>query len=318
MPNARNHRRLALAFSREVIEELSFDGRRSYALSSAINESRHKLPRTPRLTYAGVLDHIYDELAARYRCQYLYKNELARSLILGGHGVGGATLLAEVRVRDCVADLAVITDTSTAYEIKSELDSVARLGKQLDAYRKLFARIFVVTHESQLAKVRAASGADAGIILLTDSLKLETVREATSDPGRVDPGEAMSCLRQAEYTWAVAQAFGEAPQVPNTYIYTACRNLFTQLKPERAHELLVAALRRRPRADKLGPFVDALPRSLKALGLTQPLSGLKRGKLLDALDRPYKDAYRAAAQRRRFTATPPASGETEELPPIPF
>lgn len=315
MPDGCNHRRLALTFSREVTGELAFDGHLSHALSAAIRESGFRLP-PPRPTYADLFDRVYDELARCYRCAYVYKNELARSLLLETHGVGRATLLAEVRVKNCLADIAIISDTSTAYEIKSELDSPVRLGRQLEAYRSLFARLFVVTHESQLTKLARATGDDVGLMILTDDLKLETVREAIADSGRVDPAAAMSCLRQPEYIWAVAQAYGESPRVPNTHVYTACRELFVRLAPERAHELMVAALRRRAHAETLGPFVQKLPRSLKVLGLTQPLSGRKRRLLLEALDRPYKDARKSLAQRSR-QLSPPRIGP-DDLPPIPF
>ena len=82
-----------------------------------------------------------------------------------------ATLLTELNVGKSKADLVVINGTTTVYEIKTELDSTARLEGQLSDYIQVFDRVNVITCESKVKNIEKIINSDSrfqnvGIYLL--------------------------------------------------------------------------------------------------------------------------------------------------------
>ncbi|HGY9588545.1 TPA: sce7726 family protein [Vibrio harveyi] len=68
------------------------------------------------------------------------------------------------------ADLAVLEEGSlTAYEIKSARDNVARLGYQIDSYKKFYDFCYVVCESGNLSEVRAALPREIGILMIEDN-----------------------------------------------------------------------------------------------------------------------------------------------------
>ena len=63
------------------------------------------------------------------RDEYIYKAALTHNVLLGTHSLKTASMLAEFRVGQCKADVAILNGTSTVYEIKSERDSLDRLER---------------------------------------------------------------------------------------------------------------------------------------------------------------------------------------------
>src|SRR5690242_16453091 len=75
------------------------------------------------------------------RHEYIYKAALTQKVLLGTHSLQTACMLTEFRVGKCKADLAILNGTATAYEIKSERDSLARLERQVLTYMDVFAKV---------------------------------------------------------------------------------------------------------------------------------------------------------------------------------
>lgn len=86
------------------------------------------------LPFAEFLNRVYSFLFKNYRNEYIYKNVIVNKILLGKHSLKTSQMLTEFRVGKCKADVVVLNCTSTVYEIKSELDSFNRLGKQLGVY----------------------------------------------------------------------------------------------------------------------------------------------------------------------------------------
>jgi hypothetical protein len=149
--------------------------------------------------------------------------------LLDRHTPEISTLLTEFRADDCKADVVILNGTSSVYEIKTELDSFDRLGRQLNAYRKVFDRIYVITHKSQIPKVEQLTDKQIGLIHLSEDNTFTTVRESTSNMNNIDPKVAFSCFRQKEYCQLILREYGYVPDVPNTRIYRECRDLAAKL-----------------------------------------------------------------------------------------
>lgn len=234
-------------------------------------------------TLGQMFEDLYDLLLRNYRCEYIYKNALANKILLGRHAPTTSTLLTEFGVGSCKADVVILNGTSSVYEIKTELDSLDRLDTQIATYLKTFDNVFVVTHQSQLDKLSRALDERAGIILLTERYTLQTVREASSNKASVDAGIIFDSLRQAEYCRLVKDNFGFVPDVPNTMIYRACRDLVTTLDPVVVHTGMVNILKRRSSGHILKELIKDIPRSLRLLYAANRITAKQHTNFLSTL-----------------------------------
>jgi hypothetical protein len=239
------------------------------------------------MTAGQVFDALYLAMQRHYRCEYLFKNAIASKIVLGRHSMRTASLLTELRADERKADIVVLNGTSSVYEVKTKLDNLDRLADQLAAYRNLFDRIYVVTDTGCEAKILDAVAADIGVVVLTGRYTLRTVRESSRHADEVSPGSIFDTLRVAEYTEILRDEFGGVPDVPNGVRYVECKRQFMKIPPQRAHDAMVRVLKRRASAMTTDAFVASLPHSLRAAGLTTPLTHSQRVQLADVLASPY-------------------------------
>lgn len=73
--------------------------------------------------------------------------------------------LMEYNVGNSRLDIGKIDKYSYAYEIKTELDNILRLEKQISDYEKLFEYIYVVCHKKHINDVRKVISNKIGIII---------------------------------------------------------------------------------------------------------------------------------------------------------
>lgn len=281
----RYDRQLALLFSGPVLRELARSGA-SRLVTYTVAEAAGTDGPWRALTYGEVFEACYAHLWAHYRAEYVYKNVIATKILLGRHSPTTSALLPEFRVEQAKADAVIINGTSTAYEIKTELDNLDRLPSQLAAYCKVLDRVFVVTHPSLVDRVAALADTRVGILALTPRGSLRTVRPAASNAAQVCPGTIFDSLRRSEYIHILRQVFGDVPHVPNTRMYRECRRLFETLAPEVAHAEMVKVLRARRVPAATAAFLTRAPGSLKALALTTPLSPTATERLEQVLGSP--------------------------------
>lgn len=159
----------------------------------------------------------------------------------------------------------MILNGTSAYEIKTELDTLDRLGGQLAAYRRVFDRTYVVTHESLLKKIERAAAPPAGVILLTDRYTLKVVREALPNADGTDPAAIFGVLRRDEYIRIIERHFGSAPDARDADFYEECRRAFAAHSPAAAHAGMVRDLGGsggRQRACRLHPGPAALTQAV--------------------------------------------------------
>ncbi|MDQ3802761.1 MAG: sce7726 family protein [Acidobacteriota bacterium] len=287
MLDTRYYGHLARLFSASVVDEIASRGRSTH-VDYVLARSGYAGLLPKGVTLGRLFDGLYDFLRRNYRCEYVYKNALANKILLGRHSLNTSALLTEFRVGRSKADVVIVNGTSSAYEIKSELDSLGRLNRQLDSYRRVFDKVFVVTHRSQLGKVERGVGRDAGILLLTDRYTLKTVREARPNAGDVSPLSIFNCLRRDEYCQIVGREFGYVPGVHNSRSYAECKRLFASLEPAVAHRRMVGALRRRCGGGEAARLVTLVPHSLRLLCAAGRLAPARHASFLSALGAVYE------------------------------
>lgn len=208
---------------------------------------------------------------SKFRDDYVYRSAITQKILLGRHSLNTATLLNEVRAGSCKADVVVLNGTSTAYEIKSERDSLSRLWNQVDNYRRVFAKVNVVVSRSHLSKVSQSVPDDVGIISLSDRFRFHTEREAGESPERTVPTKILDSLREGEAVEVLTRLGHEVPCVPNTQMRSELKSIFSKLDATTVHDEVVTVLKKTRSQSFLSEFVKGLPKSIRAASLaTRP------------------------------------------------
>lgn len=240
-----------------------------------------------RATTRTLLEVVYNLLQRHYRCEYFYKNSIARKILVGRHRLAGATMATELRCDSSKADFVILNGTSTVYEIKTELDNLDRLPSQIQAYRKMFDRVFVVAHDSLADGLIGSLDPTVGILSMTPKGALHQVRVSASHAETVDPGCIFDSLRKSEYMPIVERHFGSQPALPNTRHYSHCRGLFVTLPPATAHREMVQALKRRFQLPVARPFLDRIPGALVAGLFGAQITTVQAETLVEFMDLEY-------------------------------
>jgi hypothetical protein len=239
------------------------------------------------LTVGSAFDDAFDLLKeSGRRDEYVYRSAITHKIVLGRHSLRTAVVLSEARAGLRKADVVVLNGTSTAYEIKSERDSLSRLRNQLDSYRKVFAAVNVVASEVHLNDVLSAAPADVGVLVLSRRFTLQTEREAVNDPNRISPLMVLDTLRAPEAISILKSLEIEVPQVPNTQLRTELQLLFADLEPALVHDQMVSALKRSRSQSTMLDFVQSVPASLRALALSIRIATANRARIAEAVNTP--------------------------------
>lgn len=224
------------------------------------------------------------------RDEYVYKSALTHNILLGRHSLKTACLLTEFRAGPSKADVAILNGTSTVYEIKSERDTLSRLDNQLQNYRKVFAKVYVVAAEPFIDQVLVRTDEDIGVMSLVRWNRVTTVREAVDRSDSVCPLTILDSLRLSEAIEILHSLDIEVPDLPNTKMRAALRELFTELPPSSVHDEMVRVLKRVRSLAALGTLVDQLPQSLKSAALSTRLRLSDYDRLVNSLHTPTSKA----------------------------
>ncbi|MBI9089415.1 MAG: sce7726 family protein [Desulfobacterium sp.] len=248
---------LARIFSSNVISELIKKGRSDY-VSDIINSSGYIKQLDKENCLKDFFEKLYNHLSRTYRNEYIYKNAIANKILLGKHSLNTSFMLMEFRVANCKADTVILNGTSNAYEIKTELDSLDRLKRQISAYEKVFDMVHVIAAPSQIEKVTESVGPHVGLMELSHRNTIKSVRKALSGKANTCPDVIFESLRKPEYISIIKNKFGYIPDVPNTQIHRECKKRFSRLSPDEAHDAMVTVLKKRGSNKLLKDFITNL------------------------------------------------------------
>ncbi len=224
------------------------------------------------------------------RDEYVYKSAIARKILLGRHSLRTATMLTEVRVEGSKADVVVLNGTSTVYEIKSDRDSLARLPAQLNAYRRSFASVNVITSAGHAAQVVELAPPDVGVLVLNERGKISEVQKSVCVPERIRSENLLGILRASEAIEVLSRLGHKVPSVPNTQRYRVICEMFAELDPISLHETVTRVLRQSRNQEGFRDFLTELPLSLHAAALCIPISERDRPRIISAINTPIDEA----------------------------
>lgn len=231
-------------------------------------------------TIAEMYERIYEEMLHSYRVEYVYKNEIIRKLFIARHDPDRAAVVLEQPIdnRNTRLDLLVVNDTTTVYEVKTAHDSLMRLNRQTTEALRVFDRVVVACPNTHLDNVRSLIDERVGIVLLGPRGGLRSLRAPSSNAARVDPLAIFSVLHRRERERAVVARFGALPSLPPLERYEWCRERFGRIRPQDAHDILLASLTTRHVRPGRNAFSEELLPAMTHLGYK--LTSAERRRLL--------------------------------------
>lgn len=275
---------LARFFSSAILTELARKGKSPLLIKLAAEASIVERARALGKVFE-LFEMAFDVLKKKAnRHEYIYKAALTQRILLGTHSLQTASMLTEFRTGKHKADMVILNGTGTAYEIKSERDSLTRLGPQIEAYRKVFAKAYVIAGENHIDSVLKIVPQDIGIMVLSTRHQISTLREAQDRPERTCPEAIFDCLRTAEAKELLCLVDVEVPNVPNTQIHSAMRTLFAKLEPVSTHTAMITVLKKTRTLTPLAELLENIPPALHTVVLSTPIRKVDRPKLVQALN----------------------------------
>lgn len=203
-------------------------------------------------TYMDCLHRFYHSMKRYYRCEYVFKNEIIAEL--QKHYTHRKSLVVnEFRVGNSIADLAFFNGESRAYEIKTGFDSPRRLEGQLNDYRRVFDKCYLVVEQSEIG---SWSGYDESLGLIAfchgprGRITMEEIRPAKINE-KIDVDVLMTCLRAEEYE-AIAEQYAGAQLSESKYKhFEECKTILKCMDGTQLHNAFLETIERRNNCFKL-------------------------------------------------------------------
>lgn len=282
---------LSYVFTSKVLNDF-FNNKQSDRVIKILNEFNVFDKIYQNLTLKDFFDNTYKQLVQNYRNEYVFKNAIAQKILIGRHSIKSSSLFTELRVESSKADVVIFNGTSHVYEIKTDLDNFERLEKQIEDYKKVFEYVNVVSVESKIDEIKSLVDENIGIIILTDNYTLKTIRRAKSGLYNLNKEAIFNLLRKNEYLQIIKKNSGAIPNLPNTKIYSVCKELFTQLPIEIIHKELLKTLKERKNHKNLVSYIKDFPSSLKIAILEADLSIEQQAYFLELLNQKINSIFK--------------------------
>lgn len=261
------NRSLSRIFTNPVFKQIAQSGSSDYFLSK-LKKYDSLLSIEPGMQVKNIIENAYGYLGKNYRNEYVYKNTILNNILLGRHSVRTATMLNEFKVGNSIADTVIINGTSTVYEIKTELDSPDKLQKQIEDYKKAFARIYLVTHHSLTHKyLSLLEGSTVGLLSLSGRFNLTELKEAEEDYSCLCNDTMLKTLRKEEYSFIIKKHTGSIPAVSNIKFFGECLKIANDIPSEDLHAMILQQLRKRIPEEVSFLESSDLPKELKHICL---------------------------------------------------
>lgn len=273
----RKSRQYAQAFGRGVYDDI---------LRWGDSETLSFLCRTNRCssdeTYMDCLQRFYLSLKLNYRCEYVFKNEIIAQL-RKQYAHRRSLVVNEFRVGDSIADLAFFNGESRAYEIKTSFDSPRRLEGQLNDYRRVFDKCYLVVEQSDVG-VWKGYDEDMGIIVFCHGsrgkISLEEVRPAKTNE-QINVDVLMTCLRAEEYEHIAERYAGACLSGCKYKHYEECKAILRCMDGKKLHDAFLETIEERKSSfDLLGQT----PRELYQICMSMHLNGRQLDLITNSLN----------------------------------
>lgn len=219
---------------------------------------------TESTTNLDAINNIYSLLLKNYKNEYVYKNILTNKLLLKKYSLKNTIALNEFNIGKSIADFVLLNGEAKIYEIKTELDNLEKLDKQVSDYRKFGDKVYIVTSSKYITKLIALyENTTIGIIELTSRNALKTIKEAKSNLSTFNYEVLFKTLRKQEYLELIEEYFKFVPEVSNTRIFKECLNLASKIEISLFQKMVINKLKSRNISNPIRIKEKSIPDSLK-------------------------------------------------------
>lgn len=234
-----------------------------------------------------VIKRAYQFLSRSYRNEYFYKNTLFNKLVLGVHSLKTTTALTELPIMSSRADFIMINGKATVFEIKTELDNLERLDKQVRSYYQAFDHVAIVTDISNLNKIIHCPSLpqSTGIYLLQKNSRLKIIRKPLRYQKDLNKKAMFRILRKSEYENILLSVYHELPQVTPVNYYRECCKWFEDISMDSIYPMFLHALKNRSKVKNQQLFTE-IPYEIRSLIYFMNLRDNDYKKLIDFLYSP--------------------------------
>ncbi|MBM7826314.1 sce7726 family protein [Microbacterium aurum] len=226
-----------------------------------------------------VLDELFNSLARTRASEYVYKNAIVSRLVFGRHRPTTAGATTEMPIGRSFADVVVVNGTITVYEIKTDLDSFARLNDQLADYSTVAEHVYVATSQRRAEAALRMAPLHVGVLTVDKRGRISTQRESAGGTGRIYASSLFGSLRQAERVEVLRELAVSAVGSSTG----ALREAFTTIPIEDLYPSVVRILRTRLMSPARLVGEDKFPLSLRALAYGADLNPSARARLVSRL-----------------------------------
>ena len=154
---------------------------KDYKLTEKKLREHYSIERT-NTTYKKVLGSLYLELQSEYRSEYFYKNNLLNRYLLKQYSLSTTSVFNEFKIGNSIADFVLLNGTARIFEIKTDLDGLEKLEKQLNDYKQFADLVYIVTSSKYINKlVHDYSDSTIGVIEFTPRNTFKEHKEAESN-----------------------------------------------------------------------------------------------------------------------------------------
>lgn len=197
-------------------------------------------------TYKNILVSLYLDLQSEYRSEYFYKNNLFNRFFLKQYSLSTTSVFNEFKIGNSIADFVLLNGTARIFEIKTDLDGLDKLEKQLNDYKQFADLAYIVTSSKYIDKLLLEySNSTIGIIEFTHRNTFKEHKQAESNSSFFNHLTLFKTLRKAEYLDIVKSHFSYIPEVPNTKIFRTCFELISSIDVIEFQKLTFNKLKKR-------------------------------------------------------------------------
>ena len=219
-------------------------------------------------TNLDVINKIYNLLLDTYKNEYVYKNILLNKELLKKYSLKNTIALSEFKIGNSIADFVLLNGEARIYEIKTELDGLEKVDKQIKDYKTFADKIYIVSSSKHIPNLLIKfHNSEIGIIELTKRNALKTIKEAEQNYSFTHE-TLFKTLRKEEYISLLKKYFGSVPEVPNTLFFRECLKLSKKIDILDFQKLVIKELKFRNISNPELFENDLIPDSLKHICYT--------------------------------------------------
>lgn len=212
--------------------------------------------------FGHFLSALYRKMCEVYCNEYVFKNIIYFN-ILKKYSLRTTALLSEFKIAKSIADLILINGEVKIFELKTDLDTLARLEPQLCDYKKVAEKVSIVVSSKYINQILDLyKNTSYGILEIAEYSKLVEHQSATSDKSCLDFNTLLKLLRKDEYLSILKDELGISLNIPNTLLYKECSRLLQEISIERFQILVFQKLKKRSFKENLLLSDSSLPNEL--------------------------------------------------------